>query len=419
MREPLAGRPAATSPASRRPGRLLIPRLGPLLAVLAMLAAACGPAQVPSGASPAAGTTSPAGPASAAPLPAGKTGPRSAVPWAQVGPGWVLAQYTTSGNPDSATPGPARPVDLYLVDPGGGRYLMYRWPAGQGQQWELVDWSGDKTRALFQVGGTATVGQLALAQGSMTRFSLPVNVLAQAYTLPQGINLLAVTQPPGTGPAKLERYDLTGTLQATLARGPDIGRPASSADGTTLAVGASTGVELVSNAGGGPRVLPVPGVDRRLGCSAVRWWNASTLLAQCTPTGTSAPQLWLVPAGGGAPSSLTPVRSGRGPDLGDINAWRLPSGLYLQVLGPCGTEFIARQAASGSVTPVRIPGTSGNNRVLGVVGQRMLVQAQVGCPGTTSLLWLDPATGATQTLLPAAGGQRGVLGAIPYDRPNG
>ncbi|HEY6275711.1 MAG TPA: hypothetical protein VIX86_05220 [Streptosporangiaceae bacterium] len=414
MRDAVSGQPALASPA--RPRLLLA-----VLAVLALLAAACGPAHATGGSGPAAGATSPAARSTAAtaPLPAGRVGPRSAVPWTRVGPGWVLAQYTTSGNPDTGTPGPARPVDLYLVDPAGGRYLMYRWPAGQGQQWQLVDWSGDKARALFQIGGTATVVQLALAQGTMSRFSLPVNVSAQAYTLPEGTNLLAVTQPPGAGPAELERFDLTGALRATLARGPDIGRPASSADGTTLAVGASTGVELVSNAGGRPRLLRVPGVDRRLGCSAVRWWDASTLLAQCIPARASAPQLWLVPDGGGAPSSLTPVRSGRGPDLGDINAWRLPSGLYVQALGPCGTEFIARQAANGSLTQVSIAGTSGNNRVLGVTGGRMLVQAQVGCPGSSSLLWLDPATGAAQTLLAPARGQRGVLGAVPYGRPNG
>jgi hypothetical protein len=38
--------------------------------------------------------------------------------------------------------------------------------------------------------------------------------------------------------------------------------------------------------------------------------------------------MWLVPASGGAPTALT-LRTGRGFDLGDFNAWQLSSSLYL------------------------------------------------------------------------------------------
>jgi hypothetical protein len=86
------------------------------------------------------------------------------------------------------------------------------------------------------------------------------------------------------GPTDPARHNLTGALQATLARGLDLGSPASSADGTILAVGASTGVETVSNAGGSTHLLPVPGVDPRIGCAAVRWWACSAPALTAAPT---------------------------------------------------------------------------------------------------------------------------------------
>src|SRR6185503_11424482 len=46
------------------------------------------------------------------------------VPWSHVGPGWVLAQYTTAA-PEGSKPGP---VTLYLISPGGARYKLARWP---------------------------------------------------------------------------------------------------------------------------------------------------------------------------------------------------------------------------------------------------------------------------------------------------
>ena len=46
------------------------------------------------------------------------------VPWSRVGPGWVLAQYTTAA-PEGGKSGP---VTLYLVSPGGARYQLARWP---------------------------------------------------------------------------------------------------------------------------------------------------------------------------------------------------------------------------------------------------------------------------------------------------
>src|SRR6266581_3284050 len=83
--------------------------------------------------------------------PAGTSHPaRAAQPagvlWSHVGPGWVLAQYTTAA-PEGGKTGPAT---LYLVSPGGAKYQLGRWPDFRSAP-ELVAWSPDGKRALFQV----------------------------------------------------------------------------------------------------------------------------------------------------------------------------------------------------------------------------------------------------------------------------
>jgi hypothetical protein len=108
------------------------------------------------------------------------------------------------------------------------------------------------------------------------------------------------------------------------------------------------------------------------------------------------------------------VRSGASGDLGDIGAWPLRAGLYLQGLGPCGTVQIFRQRANGSVALVTVPRTAGNNRVLAAYQSQLLVQAPEGCSPTAALLWFNPATRHVHTLLGS-----GVLGAVPEQVQNG
>ena len=84
-----------------------------------------------------------------------------AVPWSQVGPGWMLAMWSpvpglSAG--EQAPPGTptyqTATTTLYLVDPAGGRYAITTFPPpGDGSNPRLVDWSGDGTRALFATDG--------------------------------------------------------------------------------------------------------------------------------------------------------------------------------------------------------------------------------------------------------------------------
>ena len=61
------------------------------------------------------------------------------VPWNRVGPGWVLAQYTTAA-PEGGKTGP---VTLYLISPGGAGIS---WPGGQ-TAGPRPDWSPGRRTA--------------------------------------------------------------------------------------------------------------------------------------------------------------------------------------------------------------------------------------------------------------------------------
>jgi hypothetical protein len=371
-----------------------------------------------------AGLAVPAMAASAAPsgriLSAGQAGTRADVPWSKVGPDWALAMYSASHGGEGVKP-ETGPATLYLVDPQGGRYKLFTWSARSAQArapWTLVDWSGDTRRALFSTGyayGTTRqhLDQLNLRTGRITGFELPRNVNVIGYTRPDGLNILAEkgTAESLTSKLTLQRYSLTGKLQKSLASVTDLGKVAYESGGTALAAGSSRGLELVSNAGGVIRNLPVPAVTD--GCSAVRWWTKSTVLASCFVTNEAGPRLWLVPARGAEPTALTPVRTGSSFDLGDFNGWQLSSGLYVDGYGACGTLVIGRQPRHGSEQQVTVPGAA-SPLIVDATRSALLVKRINGCSPGTSLVWFNPATKALTTAIRDGHNQLGVTGVAPY-----
>ena len=340
-------------------------------------------------------------------LPAGHVGTRSQIPWRIVGSGWSLVEFTT-GSAKAAGP-----VWLFLVDPAGGRYQVYRWSATR-TPWQLIDWSGDKSRVLLQAqgGGRPVLHQLALASGKVTTFRLPsASDFTLAYTRPDGANVLASDNG-------IVRFNLAGVQQARLIRGSSYDAALSAPDGLTEVVNGSNGVELVSNAGGLVRRLPVPGASAKLGgCTPVRWWTSTTALVTCiSSTAIAGPRVWLVPVSGSAPTALTAVRNGKDGDYGDTDAWHFGKSLYVQALGACGVRYIGRQAAGGKVVPVNVPGSAGNNVVVATSGQRMLVQEFSECSPSSSVVWFNPQTRATQDVLLAPAKSAGVVSVVAYNR---
>ena len=337
--------------------------------------------------------------------------PRASVPWDRVGAGWVLTQYTSA-----APEGGSGPEALFLISPGGTRYQLASWPDWRFAP-QLIAWSPDGQRALFQVfsgkGGTEV---LTLATGQVSTFIMQGEVNPIGFTTPRGLNIVG-GQPSGSG-TSLARYSLSGQLLQRLGYSAD-GQVLYVPSGTEFATGTGTGLKLVSNSGALIRNLPVHGTSAN-SCNPVRWWNSGTILASCVPPDSAITQLWLVPVSGAHPTALTPRRTVSSGDLGDLDAWQLPSGLYLQSAGPCAVLQIFRQSRSGSITLVTVPHTASDNRVLTALGSRLLIQAPTSCTGSDSLLWFNPATHAEQWLIRAPSNAIGVASAIPfYSRENG
>jgi len=336
---------------------------------------------------------------------------RAVVPWDRVAAGWVLTQYTSA-----APGGGSGPEALYLIGPGGTRYRLASWPDWRTAP-QLVAWSPDGRRALFQVfSGQGGAEVLTLATGQASTFVMQGTANPIGFTTPHGLNIVA-GQPSGNG-TSLARYSLSGRLLQRLGYSAD-GQVLYAPSGTEFATGTGNGLKLVSNGGVLVRNLPVHGTSAN-SCNPVRWWNGGTVLASCIPPGSGIPQLWLVPVSGARPTALTPPRRASSGDLGDLDAWQLPSGLYIQAAGPCALLQVFKQSRSGSITRVTVPGTTGDNHVLTALGSRLLIQAPTSCTGSVSLLWFNPATRAEQWLVRAPANVTGASIAIPfYSREDG
>ena len=329
-------------------------------------------------------------------------------PWSKVGPGWSLVEYSLGTAGEPSKPGP---TTLYLISPAGQRFPLYHWSPKGGIP-SLLDWSGDKTRALL-FAPNGGLEQLTLTTGKVTHFSLAGQADPVGYTRPSGSQLIG-TSLTKSGNTMVGRYSLTGKLLKVLTISSNGASVIGSADGRTLVVSTTKGAELVSNSGGVIRQLPVRGTASNT-CRPVRWWSSSTVMLSCASNGSNpASRLWLVPANGARPTALTPQRSTSSRDLGDMDAWQISGGMYLQAAGPCGTVQLFRQASNGSITLLSPAGTTRNDLIMTVSGSRMLLDAQTGCPGSVSLLWYNPRTKAEQWLFHTPAAQIGVMATVPY-----
>jgi hypothetical protein len=379
-------------------------------------------------------TTAPAGPATVPALPATARGAEQGigdVPWAQVGPGWVLAVWSplTPHRPgEAAAPGEPDPDNvttvLYLVDPAGDRYSITEFPPGDGDP-RLVDWSGDGSHALFETTKSGKDAALSVDLHTGTRTTTPVSGTPR-YTRPGGTAILESTSFSGNEPGTLKRIDMAGNAQLTYpadtlgGAGQFSGDYLESPDGTQLVLGTANlgnqivprsdnSLVIVANDGTIVRTLPAP--MPKAYCAPMKWWAPRTVLAHCTAEGGSAEQLWEVPLDGGKAIALTAVNTddnaaGFVGDYGNATAFQLPSGIFLPTAGACGTTFVSRLTPDGHTERVQIPGVSDSASLAGVIGDKLAIVARVGCGGGESLLAYDPVANTAAVLLgpPSIGG---------------
>jgi hypothetical protein len=358
----------------------------------------------------------------------GVEGSIESIPWSQVGPGWLLATWSpVSGTRPGEEQPPNEPTreaaatTLYLVDPAGGRYAITTFPPpGEKGSPELADWSGDGSKALFvDYGDPAAAIVVDLHTGKQTTVDVDGN---PRFTRPDGKALLLSQRGVDDRPGTLARVDLTGKPQLTYPtdklESRFSGDYLSTPDGTRLVLGTASGLALMGNDGTVGATVTVP---NQAGCDPVRWWDdaRATVLARCTSKDSwYTSSLWRVPIDGGAPTALTAPNNGtnRGHDLGDVNAWPLPAGTYVQALGACGVIYLAKLSGDGTTTPVSVPDASKGKsiEVIGVDGNALDLQVEAGCGGGQSLLRYDPDANTSTVLLgpPVNGG--GVIAAVPY-----
>jgi TolB protein len=392
-------------------------RWAAVIAAVAVLAAGCSSATDSTaghGTSSSPATSTPTQPAAH-----GVEAPIGAVPWPQVGPGWLLATWSpvTGGRPTAGEP---TTTTLYLVDPDGGRYPITTFPPpGEMAGLRLVDWSGDGGRALFyaEYAKPPVAIVVDLHTGAQTTFAVTGR---PRFTRPDGGALLLETPGSSSTPSQswpgqnqagaLFSADLSGNHLLTYPVGPDFsGGYISTPDGTRLVLGKPSGFSVMGNDGIFSETVSIEG---QKACSPLRWWDgnrATTVLMRCTATDGSGTRLWLVPLGGAKPTALT------GPDFGAADAWQLPAGTFVQALGPCGITHLAKLNADGSTSRVTVPDVGADSvDVVGVKGDDLHLVANEGCGGGESLVGYDTAAGATTTLLgpPLNGGR--VIDAVPY-----
>ena len=353
----------------------------------------------------------------------GQQGPVSAIPWSQVGSGWLLATWSknTPVAPGERAPGNLAnpPSYLYLVDHQGGRYLIRSAPNSNES---LAGWSGDDNRALMVSGsGAPTFTQIDLATGRPAsaftlRTSNSVFYQSVSYSRPNGLALLVVTQTNGA--QLLQRYSPTGSLQVTYPHtftqvGRFDGTVLSSPDGQHLVLGTYQGVAYLGNDGAVVSQVAVPGTTY---CSPTRWWAPGVVLASCMGA-SSGSRLYKIPVDGGAVAAMTVVP--KAPDAGDLNAWAVGGGVYVQDAGGCGELYLAKLQANGATTPVtvRIVVNGESIFVLGATSTELALQATVVCGSGKSALWYNPTTRVASVVLgpPINGG--GVTTAISYPDP--
>lgn len=350
------------------------------------------------------------------------------IPWSQVGPGWMLATWSAvpGGRPGAPLP-PGSPTrdaattTLYLVDPAGGRYPITTFPPpGQQASPELVDWSGDGSRALFEARYATPPMAIMVDLHTGTQTTMAVYG-SPRYSRPNGKALLLSTPPgPGSRLATLDRVDLAGNHELTYPTdnlgSPFNGSYLSTPDGTRLVLGTSAGLALMGNDGTPGSTLSIPG---QTNCRPLRWWDqksAATVLATCDAPGFAS-RLWLAQLDGRPPTALTAVNDGqKGPDLRDVGAWQLPAGTFVQAEGACGYQYLAKLNADGTTSPVSVSGVDPGRSVIvaGVNGGDLDLRATASCGGGQSLFDYNPGSNTSTVLLgpPLNGG--GVIEAVPY-----
>jgi hypothetical protein len=340
--------------------------------------------------------------------------PRVDIPWAQVGPGWTLALWNpTSGDP-LAAPAPWPASTLYLVNPIGGRYAITSIPAHA----RLLDWSPDKTRALFFIFNVAPGEQPPLTEVDLTTgrtgviSSADLDGVVLQYTNPTGDAILGFRS---TDTFPLERIALDGTPQmiwpSTLPAGSVPTSLLQSPDGRQIVVASSGGLALLDQNGRIQRQLPEPNGHSCI--QVIGWWETNVVVAHCVQLSTATDELWAFPISGAPATAITNDLS----TSGVIE--RVPSGTYLNGFIRPGCAGLEKLTADGTSQQVVVPHMANGALpfLIGANGNVLTLEASTCNVYSESVFTFDTSTGQTTVLIGQGLNGGDIVGAIAYRVP--
>lgn len=264
------------------------------------------------------------------------------VPWEWVDENWVLFTYW---------PGSGNAYAMYLLSPQGDLYEVYDWDNSEITYFFMRDWRPDGQKVLVAADLVATADAELILLDLTTRTHTTIhttdwaNEIRASFTRPTGRDFVLDVNHPTRERIEVRRGD--GTLFSVLVDRPDPGweEPKTTwlygLAGTQVVLGDATGLRLMDNAGNLIRNLDSPGAN----CRPIHWWDASTLVAGCTPQEVidAVPvsiysQLWRVPLSGAAATAITAAPSPI-PDMVDfgyVDFVRHSGTIYAQWAGDCG-----------------------------------------------------------------------------------
>lgn len=251
--------------------------------------------------------------------------PRSAIPWSQVGPGWVVAVWASNRAAPTGT--------LYLVSPTATRYAIASIPTN----FSAVDVSPDGRRVLTQSLNSQSVSDTSQTVTEWDLTSGTSHVVAKAtrtvrYSKPTAKAILVSDDPSGDPlQGHLERRGLDGSLQISFPVGSAAG--IETPDGLFIVAHSNEGLTVFGNSTGAV-VHSLPAPNGYGGCYPISWWSDGRVVVTCSSSGgVDLNNVWLYPVSGGPPAQLTQASSRA--QRGYVNAWQLSGGVLLEQAQAC------------------------------------------------------------------------------------
>ena len=255
--------------------------------------------------------------------------PRSAIPWAQVGPGWSAASWATSTQATVGDPLPRQP----------GRDALRRRDDAPG---------AGSTTSRPTVAGSSPARATPRRSSSGTS---PPGRRARSPSASRGRPTRSRTARPSSRPTRAAaprgRSAAASTGRSSVTFPADTGLARMTPDGLDLVAGTTSGLAVYGNATGTLiRTLPAP--PGYGSCQVVSWWPDGRALTRCALGGNGVANLWLYPLDGSAATALTAATAGSATPFGYQDAWPVSTGTLVQEGVGCGVGPLAMLTSPGT-----------------------------------------------------------------------